>query len=578
MAPDGAEEGNRRSPFVPISRPRFLHRTVPVSAHLAGYGPDTFFRDALAGLTVAAMAIPSAMGFAAVAGLPPVNGLYALLLPVVAYALLGSSRQMVVGPSGATATLVAAGVAPLADGTPANYLALCGVLALLVAGTYLLARTVRLGWIADYLSVAALVGFVHGIAITLICGQLGKLTGVAIDADRPLGQLGDLLRDLDEVSGATLATGLAALVLLLLLKRFAPRFPGPLLVVVGSIVLGYAVDLSDHGIATIGSLPSGLPSFDLPTVPLADAVALVPAALGIVFVTFSDGILIARSVAGRHQQHVDANQELLAMGVANISAGLTQGFPIGNSNSRTTVNEQMGVKTQVGGIVLATTVALVLLVFADPVEKLPAAVLGAVIVAAAIGLISLEDWRHVRTISQADFVIALAAMGGVVLFGVLEGIVVAVGLSILDVVRRSARPHDAVLGFVPKMDRWANASLHPSAQLTEGVLAYRLDDRLFFANADYVQGRIREALAGSPTPVRWFVFDAEAVNEIDSTGVEALENVVTDLERQGITFAFARLKRVPRERLERAGFVSRIGEDHLYPTVHAAVAAAGESA
>jgi high affinity sulfate transporter 1 len=562
------------SPFEQRAKDPLLHRAVPVSAQLQGYERQSLTKDTIAGVTVAALAIPSAMGYAEVAGLSPVAGLYALLLPVVAYSLLGTSRQLVVGPEGTSAALVAAAIAPLADGDPERYVALAATLALVVGGVYFLARTVRLGWIADYLSRAALIGFIHGVAVVLVCGQLGKLTGVVITADRPGGQVWELLHELDEVSLTTLATGAIALLVLFGLKATFPKVPAPLVVVVGAIIVSAAADLEAHGVSILGDIPSGLPSIEVPETRLRDVIDLLIPALGIVFATYSDSILTARSFAGKHRQHVNADQELLALGVANVTAGLTQSFPMGNSNSRTAVNEQMGVRTQVAGIVSAVVVALVLLFLTDPMGQLPDAVLGAVIVYAAIGLVSLDDWKAIRAISRRDFIIALAAMAGVILFGILQGILIAVFLSILVVVQRSARPNDAVLGWVPRLKRYADVSLHPSAELTPGVLVYRLDDRLFFANSDYVKGRVREAIAGSPTEVDTFVFDAEALNNIDSTGVAALETIIDDLRHDGTTFMVARLKGTMQERFDQAGLTDTIGASSLYPTVRAAVAAA----
>ena len=372
-------------------------------------------------------------------------------------------------------------MAPLAGGDPSRYAELAALLALLVGGAYFLARVVRLGWVADYLSRAAVVGFVHGVVVVLICGQLAKLTGIAIEADQPIGQVGDLLSGLDELSVTTLVTGLVALVSLFVLRRLSRRIPAPLIVVVVAIAVSAAAGLDEHGVATLGHIPSGLPQFELPSLRVGDVLDLALPALGILFATYSDSILTARTFAGKHQQHVDADQELLALGVANVTASITQSFPMGNSNSRTAVNEEMGVRTQVAGLVSAAAVAAVLLFLTEPVAELPSTVLGAVIVYAAIGLVSLTDWRAIRVAGRGDFVIALAAMAGVVLLGVLEGILIAVVLSILHVVRRSARPHDAVLGWVPRLGRYADVKLHRSAEVTDGVVVYRLDDRLFFA-------------------------------------------------------------------------------------------------
>lgn len=570
MSPDGAPGSD---PFARPERPPPLQRWLPVTAHARRYRSATLRHDAVAGLTVAALAIPASMGFAEVAGVPPVAGLYALLLPVLAYAVLGTSRQLVVGPEATSSALVATAVAPLAGGDPEQFLALASVLAVLVGAGFLLARLVRLGWIADYLSRAALVGFVHGVAVILVCGQLGKLTGVPIDADKPIGQVADLLQGRADLSVATLVTGLVALAFLFGLKAVAPKLPGPLFLVVGAVVVSAAASLDTHGIASIGDIPSGLPELGLPRVGVADVAHLVLPALGITFAVYSSTILTARSFAGRHGQHVVANQELLALGVANLGAGISQSFPIGNSNSRTAVNEQMGVETQASGFFAALGVGLVLLFLTGPMSQLPAAVLAAVIIYAAVSLVDLDEWRALRAVSTGDVVIAVAALVGVVVVGVLEGILVAVVLSIVDVVRRSARPHDAVLGYVPRLGRFADVSLHPSAQRPPGVVVYRLDDRLFFANANYVEGRVREAVQGAPDEVEWFVFDAEGLVGVDSSGVEALDAIRADLAREGVSFAVARLKAPVRERFDAAGLTEGIGADRFHGTIRDAVEA-----
>lgn len=570
MSPEGDPPPE---PFARGERPPLLHRWLPVTAHARRYRSATLRHDAVAGLTVAALAIPASMGFAEVAGVPPVAGLYALLLPVVAYAVLGTSRQLVVGPEATSSALVATAVAPLAGGDPGQFLTLASMLAVLVGVGFLLARLVRLGWIADYLSRAALVGFVHGVAVILVCGQLGKLTGIAVAADKPIGQVVDLVQGRADLSVATLVTGLLALAFLFGSKALAPKLPGPLFLVVGAIVVSAAASLEDHGVAGIGAIPSGLPELGVPRVGVADAVHLVLPALGITFAVYASTILTARSVAGRHGQHVVADQELLALGVANIGAGISQSFPIGNSNSRTAVNDQMGVETQASGLFAALGVALVLLFLTGPMSELPAAVLGAVIVYAAVALVDLDEWRALRAVSRGDVVIAAAALVGVVVVGVLEGILVAVVLSIVDVVRRSARPHDAVLGYVPRLGRFADVSLHPSARRPPGVVVYRLDDRLFFANANYVQGRVREAVRGAPDEVRWFVFDAEALIGIDSSGAEALEAMRSELGREGIAFTVARLKDPVRTHFDSAGLTDAIGRDRFHGTIREAVEA-----
>lgn len=571
----GDAYGTEPSPFRQPERRSLVHRVVPVSRELPGYRGGTLRRDSLAGVTVAALAIPSAMAYAELAGLSPVAGLYALLLPTVAYTLFGSSRQLIVGPEGSIAALVATAVLPLAA-SPSEYASLAAMLALMVGGAFLVARFVGLGWIADYFSRAVLTGYIHGVVVVLIVGQLGKLFGLDIEASEPLGQLVEFVRELPDASRETVIVGAMSLAALLLLRAFAKALPGALIVVGLAIAASAALDLASQGVATVGVIPSGLPSLELPSVAGQDVLPLLAAAIGIFFVSYADEILTARSFAGKHGQNVRANQELFAMGMADLAAGITQSFPIGASGSRTAVNDQMGGRTQFSGLIAAGAVALVLLFLTEPFQYLPKATLGAVIVSAAIGLIDAKAWRFLARPSRAEVLIAGVTMAGVILVGVLNALIVAVLLSILDVVRRSAAPHDAVLGWSERLGRYADVRLHPRASLAPGVVVYRLDDRLFFANATYVKGRIREAIDGAPPPVRWLVFDAEAMSQMDATGVEALREVVDSLEAGGIGFAVARLKGPMRSLFDDSRLTDRIGEDRMYPTVRAAVEALAE--
>ena len=471
MTPPGEAPADRPA-FRPAAPPPLVQRVAPVSEHLPAYRGRTFGRDALAGLTVAALALPAGMAYAAQAGLPPVAGLYALLLPAVAYTLLGSSRQLIIGPEGATSLLVLAAVSPLAPGGSAEYAALSATLALIVGGLFLLARLLRLGWVADYFSRPVLLGYISGVAPALLVGG----------------------------------------------RRALPRVPWMLVVVVGGIAASAALDLSAHGVSTIGPVPSGLPALDWPGLGGGDFTELAAAGAGIFLVAFADTLLIARSFAGAAGQHVNSGNELTAMGVANLAAGITQAFPVAASGSRTAVNASVGSRTQVAGLVAAGTIALILLFLTEPLKYLPSACLGAVIFVAAAGLVKGAEWRALGRISPVELAIALVAAVGVVLWGVLEALVLAVLLTFIDVVRRSARPHDAVLGWVEHLGRYADVQLHPGAETTPGVVVYRLDDRLFFANAHYMTGRVHEAIAAAPPPVRWLVFDAEAIATIDATG------------------------------------------------------------
>jgi SulP family sulfate permease len=561
------------SPRGPLGRPA-AGRISPVSEHLPGYGATPLKQDLVAGLTVAALAIPSAMAYAELAGLPPVAGLYGLLLPVIVYTFLGSSRHLAVGPEGSISALVAAAVVPLAVSDPERYASLAAMLALVVGGLFLLAWVVRLGWVADYFSRAVLTGYIHGVALILIAGQLGQLVGLEMDSTEPLPQILEFGSEITQSSAPTVAVGVACLAALLLLPRLAPRLPWPLLTVALAIGASATLDLDGNGVATVGTVPSGLPALALPEWRLHDALDLLPAALGILFVGFSDEILTARSFAGRHGQHVRADKELLAMGFANAAAGCTQSFCIGASGSRTAVNEQSGGRTQLSGLVGAACVAMVLTFVTEPLRYLPRATLGAVIVVAALALVDPPAWVGLHRVSRAEVLIAATTTLGVILVGVLQALLVAVVLSLVDVVRRSARPHDAVLGWVERLGRYADVRTHPRARVTPGVLVYRLDDRLFFGNATYVRGRVREAIDEAQPPVRWLIFDAEGLSHIDATGIVTLRELIISLRQAEISFVISRLKGPMQRTFQEVGLLDLIGEHATYPTVRDAVVAA----
>jgi len=564
--------------FRPARKESFLARTIPVAAELPGYRVPSFRRDLLAGVTVAALALPSAMAYGELAGLTPVNGLYTLLLPMVAYMLLGSSRRLIIGTEGTVATLVAAALLPLAVAGTERAIELASMLALLVAGCFFAARLLRLGWLGDYFSRPVLLGYIHGVAFVLVTAQLGKLLGLSIGTSNPLGRVWEAAREIGQVSGATVVVSVISLAVLFSIRLFVPRVPGALIVVVGAIGVSWAFDLQSHGIAVVGPIAGGLPSITVPTPPLADVLRLLPAAFGIFLVSFADEILTARAFAGKHREQVRAPQELLAMAAADAAAGLSQAFAVGASGSRTAVNDSMGARTQVAGLCAAGTIVLVLLFLTGPVQYLPTAVLATVIVAAGVSLVDPAAWRALAAIDHVEVAIAGVTTGCVIAFGVLQALIVAVGLSIIDTVRRSARPYDAVLGWVPSLGRYADISLNPSAQVTTGVVVYRLDDRLFFANARYVSGRVREAIRAAPSETSWLVFDAEAMTHVDSTGVEALEALATGLRKEGVTLVIARLRQRMREEFDLAGLTATIGDAHFYPTVERAVAACNDGA
>lgn len=573
-APDSGPEFGTRPAFAAPERAGLVSRALPFSARLRAYRTGAARHDLVAALTVSALAVPASMAYAEVAGVSPINGLYALVLPAVAYALLGSSREVAIGPEGSVSALVGAAVIGVAAAGSEHAAGIAAALALLIAAWFLLARVLRLSWIADYLSRPVLVGYLHGVAVVLIISQLPKLLGIDVEARGPLPTLVEVVREIGDTSLATLAVGGIALAVLLVLRASVPAFPAALAVLVASIVASDILDLGASGVALVGTVPSGLPALELPSVTVTEWLNLVPTAGALFAFIFADGILTARAFAGRGGEHVRAGQEFVALGAANAAAGISQGFPVAASNSRTAVNHATGVRTQLSGLMAAAVIVLILLFLTGPIADVPKAVLGAAIITAAIGLVNFSQWRALRQADPVELAIAAVTTAGVIISGVLQAVTLAIGLSIVDVVRRSARPHDAVLGWVPRLGRFADVSVHPEARTTPGVVIYRLDDRLFFANAGYVKGRIREAINAAPPPVEHLVFDAEGLVGVDSAGLLALEELTGELAEGGIELEVARLKHPVHERLEEAGLVDRIGAERFHPTVRAAVAAA----
>jgi sulfate permease, SulP family len=577
MEPPGASaarreyEGDEPRPFRSGDRGPLLDRLVPLVPTLRGYRRAWVGRDLLAGVVIAALAVPQSMAYAQTAGLPVQAGLYALLVPVVAYAALGSSRRLMTGPTAAAALLVPAAVLPVAAAGTGAYLAAAAVLALLVGVALAVARLLRLGWITDYISVAVLLGFLTGMALTLISGQLGAFFGVSVASGTPVEQVTDFT---DSVIGSvhwlTAAFALVVLLLLFAGDRWLPRFPMLLAVTVVGIAASWAFHLQEHGVRVVGSIPKGLPTPSLPSVGLVHLLELAPTATGIALVVFADAILTARSVG---RGHVDADQELLALGGLNIGAGLFGSFPVGGSGSRTAVNVRLGGRSQVVALWQAATAAVVLLFLTPALAYLPKATLAAVIVYAAIGLIDVPTWRALVAGSRAELLIAAATVVGMLAVGLLPALVFAVLLSVLDAVRRSAQPRDAVLGWSQRQGRFVDVQRHPSARVVPGVVVYRLDDRLFFANSRYFRTRVAEAVDGAPYPVHDLVFDAEGVTHLDTSGATAIRETVEQLRERDVGFATARMKSAVSDRADQLGLRDVVPSVVRFPTVHAAVLA-----
>ncbi|MGZ4749541.1 MAG: SulP family inorganic anion transporter [Oryzihumus sp.] len=544
---------------------------LPGIVDLRGYERAWLRGDVLAGVTVAAYLIPQVMAYAGVAGLPPVAGLWAIVPAMAAYVLFGSSRQLSVGPESTTALMAATVVAPLAGGNPARYAVLAAGLAIVVGVFCALAWLARLGFVADLLSKPVLVGCMAGVAIIMIVGQLEKVTGIPVEGDTMVQQLRSFLGGLDQVKWPTVILSVAVLALLFVLQRF-PRLPGPLIAVLLAALAVPVFDLSAYGITVVGKIPGGLPRPQLPDLQAGDLQALLLAAVGVAVVGYTDNVLTARAFADRGGYEVDANQELLALGAANVGAGLMQGFPVSSSGSRTALGDTAGSRTQLYTLVALAGVLLVLLFGGGVLASFPNAALGALIIYAATRLVDLPEFRRIARFRRSELVLALVTFVGVLVFDILYGVLIAVAVSVADLLRRVARPHDAVLGQVEGLAGMHDVDDYPTATTIPGLVVYRYDSPLFFANAEDFKTRALEAADAAPD-LRWFVLNVEANVEVDITALDAVEQLRAEMERREVVFAMARVKQDLREELQAFGLAHSVGEDHLYPTLPTAVAA-----
>lgn len=546
---------------------------LPGLPQFRGYQRDWLRGDLVAGVTVAAYLVPQVMAYATVAGLPPVVGLWAALVPLAVYAVLGSSRQLSVGPESTTALMTATALASLAAGDPGRYAILAAAAALLVGVICFVAGLVRLGLLADLLSRPVLIGYMAGVAVIMIASQLGKVSGVSVDGDEFLDQMRSFVSGIGSVHWPTIALASAVLVVLLVLAWVTPRIPGPLIAILAAALVVSVFSLHHNGIKVIGEVPGGLPTPGLPGISLADLTSLVIPAAGIAIVAFSDNVLTARTFAVRHGQDVDANAELRALGVCNVGAGLMHGFPVSSSGSRTALGDAVGSRTQLYSLVMLVAVLAVMLFGGGVLATFPTAALGALVVYAALRLVDVKEFKRLARFRRSELILALATTVAVLVFGVLYGVLVAIALSILDLLRRVARPHDAIQGFVPGVAGMHDIDDYPEADLAPGLLVYRYDAPLFFANAENFRERAMAAVNDFPGSVEWFVLNAEANVEVDLTALDAVDQLRNELERRGIVFALARVKQNLRDELEAAGLLDKIGEDRIFMTLPTAVEA-----
>ncbi|MFD9727420.1 SulP family inorganic anion transporter [Streptomyces sp. NPDC059072] len=551
-------------------------RAVPGVRAASSYRREWLVKDLVAGVVLTTLLVPQGMAYAELAGLPAITGLYTTILCLLAYAVFGPSRILVLGPDSSLGPMIAATVLPLvaAGGDPGRAVALGSMLAIMVAAIMILASVAKLGFIADLISKPTMIGYMNGLALTILIGQLPKLLGFKVDADSLIGEAVGFVEGLaaGEAVPAAAAVGCAGIALILLLQRFLPKVPAVLVMVVLAIGVTTALDLGEHGVGLVGVLPEGFPPFTVPDIRLADLAPLLGGALGIALVSLADTISNASAFAARTGQEIRGNQEMAGVGAANLAAGLFQGFPVSTSGSRTAVAERAGAKSQLTGVVGALLIILMLVLAPGLFRNLPQPALAAVVITASLSLADVPGTVRLWRQRRADFLLCVAAFVGVALLGVLPGIAVAVGLSVLDVFRRVWWPYNTVLGRVQGLEGYHDLRSYPQAGRLPGLVIYRFDAPLVFANAKTFRDEVRRLAAADPRP-SWIVIAAEPMTDVDTTAADVLEELDEALNADGVHLVFAELKDPVRRKIERYELTRTINPDHFFPTVEAAVAA-----
>ena len=526
----------------------------------------------LSGLSIAAVGLPSAIAYPAIAGLPPQVGLYASMLPLVGYALFGSSRYVIVGPDAGTTIVLAAVLASLGPTAASQNVVIAAAIAVIVGLLCVLASLLRLGVIANFLSRPVLIGFISGISISILVGQIGRFTGVKLDSDGLIRPIVEITRRWAEVNWASLVLAMLLFLMLRLLAARLPAIPGPLVAIVVATALSMLLDLPAHGVAVIGAVPSELPAFHLPVGTPVPLDQLLLGAGAVLLVSFGSGIVTVRSFAARTGERIDANRELIGFGAANIASGLFGGFPVTASDSRTAVNLSMGGRSQVAGVVAALSLMLAVVFLSRPLSLVPTAALGAVLASAAVSLIDVPAFAKLWRTSRAEFLFALIGMIGAISLGVLQGVIVAVSATLVYLLIKGLAPHDALLGRIPGREGLFKLHRHPDARPIEGLTLWLLQGSLLFFNAEHVKDRL-DSLAASLPAGSWFVLDASAVVDVDTTAAAMLEDALGLFEAKGICFGIAELHSEPLLLLRRSGVLERIGPAMVFDDLEDACAA-----
>jgi len=548
-------------------------RWLPGLGMLREYQPAWLRYDIVAGLVLTTMLVPVGIAYAVASGVPGIYGLYATIVPLLAYALFGPSRILVMGPDSSLVAVILAVIIPLSGGDPQRAVALAGMMAIVSGAVCILAGIARLGFITELLSKPIRYGYMNGIALTVLISQLPKLFGFSIESDGPLRNIWAIASGVMEgkVNWTTFTVGGLTLAAILLLKRW-PRLPGILIAVVGATVAVGVLDLATRaGVSVLGSLPQGLPGFAIPWITRADIVPVLIGGCAVALVSFADTSVLSRVYAARTRTYVNPNQEMVGLGIANLAAGFFQGFPISSSSSRTPVAEAAGAKTQLTGVVGALAVALLLVVAPDLLQHLPSSALAAVVIASAIGLIEITDLRRIYRIQRWECWLSIVCTVGVSVFGAIEGIGLAIVIAVIEFLWDGWRPYSAVLGRADGVKGYHDIKRYPDARLIPGLVLFRWDAPLFFANAELFSDRVLDAVAASPTPVRWLVVAAEPVTSVDVTSADMLAELDDTLHAAGIELCIAEMKDPVKDKLKRFGLFARLGETAFFPTIGTAV-------
>ena len=560
------------STVTPTTPPRWAG-FLPGAWQIRHYERPWLRGDLIAGLAVAAYLVPQVMAYAELAGLSAVQGLWAAVGPLLLYALFGSSRSLSVGPESTTALMTAVAIATVTAGNTALAATAAAALAVAVGIICVIGWLARLGYVADLLSKPVLTGYMAGIAVLMIVSQLGKITGIDVPSGSTLAEIAYVATHLGSIHYPTLILSTIVVVLLLTGRAIRPRWPWVLIVMVAAAITVAIIGADRLGLAVVGEVPRGLPVPKVPDFAALDLVQVALAATGIAAVGFTDNVLTGRAFATRDDPPISANQELLALGAANVSAGLLQGFPVSSSGSRTAVIVSSGGRSQVAALTALLVVVATLLFLGPALETFPLAALGGVVVYAATRLVDIAGFRRLAHFRVSELVLAFATTIAVLAFDVLYGIAIAIGLSVLNLLRRIVRPHDAVLGFAPGVAGMHDIEDYPDATQVPGLMVYRYDAPLFFADADNFRTRALRSIDEAEEPVRWFVLNAEANTEIDFTAADVMEELRAELADRGITLALARVKFEVRQDLQKAGLIDAIGPAHVFATLPTAVEA-----